>query len=297
MDVVTDKIRTLKPTITESTLRTYKSLLRTMFKSLRGLDEFDPLYLIRDTESVLHLLSNMNLNSRKTRLSALVVLCQAFGEDCSVYRQQMSKDLETWRNEELLQKRTPKQEENWLPWKRILDIRENLRKETLPLWSKEVLDQADLNKLMDYVILCLYTYIPPRRLMDWSEFKLVNYDDTVNYMTSKEFVFNSFKTKKSYGRQTVEIPSSLMTVLKKWRKVVLGRSEWLLFDTKGGKLSQPGLNQKLNKIFGKNLSVNMLRHIYITEVLLKDAPKLTDLEEAAREMGHSTDTQARYRKE
>lgn len=297
MDAVSAKIRELKPKLSESSLRSYKSILRTLFKALRGLDEFDPLYLIRDTESVLRLLHPMTINSRKTKLSALVVLCQAFGEDCSLYRDLMNKDIETVKKEELLQKRTEKQDENWLSWSKIIDLRETLRKETLPLWGKEPLSPGDLAKLMDFVIISLYTYIPPRRLLDWTEFKLVNYDDTVNYMTSREFVFNTYKTMKTYGRQTVEIPPSLMTILKKWRKTASARSEWLLFDTKGGKLSGAGLNQRLNKIFGRKLSVNMMRHIFISEVVLKDAPKLSEMEEVAEEMGHSVATQARYRKD
>jgi hypothetical protein len=42
----------------------------------------------------------------------------------------------------------------------------------------------------------------------------------------------------------------------------------------------------LNKIFSKGVSVNMLRHSYLTEKY-KDVPALNDMLTTAKQMGHS----------
>jgi hypothetical protein len=49
------------------------------------------------------------------------------------------------------------------------------------------------------------------------------------------------------------------------------------------------------KIFGKSLSVDMIRHIYITH-FLKQNPKLKEKMSLADLMGHSVETQNLYQK-
>jgi len=112
---------------------------------------------------------------------------------------------------------------------------------------------------------------------------------TDNYIKKDTFVFNNFKTKKSFGSQEVKINPVLLKYLKLWLKV--NPTEFLLFDTKFNSLSQPQMTFRLNSIFGKKISVNLLRHIYITDELGED---IQNLNEKARDMGHSTATQATY---
>ena len=45
----------------------------------------------------------------------------------------------------------------------------------------------------------------------------------------------------------------------------------------------------LNKIFGKEVSVNMLRHVYLSNYY-KGMPKLSNMEELAFSMGHNVQT-------
>jgi len=52
----------------------------------------------------------------------------------------------------------------------------------------------------------------------------------------------------------------------------------------------------LNAIFDKNISASMLRHIYVSDVTLKNMPKLSELEKVAHDMGHSTAEQMMYKK-
>jgi hypothetical protein len=70
----------------------------------------------------------------------------------------------------------------------------------------------------------------------------------------------------------------------------------VLFNGYGEKMAQPVLTKTINNIFGKKISASMLRHIYVSDVVLKDAPKISELDDIARDMGHSRDQQMLYKK-
>ena len=78
----------------------------------------------------------------------------------------------------------------------------------------------------------------------------------------KNFVFNNYKTSKTYGKQVVQIPVALKNIIKKW--ISINPTDYLLFDNKMNKLNSTTLIYKLNKIFGKKISVNALRHSYLS---------------------------------
>jgi integrase len=293
---VREKLLANRPNLSDSTLRTYLSAYRVLLRTLKT----DP----EDLESlfseplVLDVLDPLPINSRKTKLSALVNLCDAYGKPCESFRKKMLDDAQEVKEQLQTQEKNSKQEASWVSWPDVIKKREQLKKEVAPLWSKDEWSSGDLQRLQDYVIVSLYSYIPPRRLKDYSEALLYNYKtDQDNYFLEarKELVFNDFKTVSTFGKQVVEVPKELLTVLKKWKKIVSPSGPWLLRDSKNNKLSVSGLNQRINTIFGKKVGVNGLRHSYVSD-LLKDAPKLSDLKKSADAMGHSLDTQQEYRK-
>jgi hypothetical protein len=53
------------------------------------------------------------------------------------------------------------------------------------------------------------------------------------------------------------------------------------------------MTQRLNSIFGKKASINILRHSFITSKY-KDMPSLEDLQEEATAMGHSLKEHLEY---
>jgi len=122
--------------------------------------------------------------------------------------------------------------------------------------------------------------------------KIRNYDPKVdNYYKNSKFYFNKYKTSATYGLQILNVPKELNTLLKKWIK--LNSNDYMLYSTNGNKLSSPQINRILNEAFGKAISTNMLRHIYLTEQY-KNVPAIADMQELAREMGHSTNQAMEY---
>jgi hypothetical protein len=76
----------------------------------------------------------------------------------------------------------------------------------------------------------------------------------------------------------------LNVILKKWVKI--NANDYVLYSTNVNKLSSPQVTRILNKVFDKNVSSSMLRHIYLTNKY-KDIPALSKMQDIATEMGHS----------
>ena len=97
-------------------------------------------------------------------------------------------------------------------------------------------------------------------------------------------MFNTFKTSKQKGTQNIKIPKELKSILTKYIKLIGDKSDYLLFNNKYEKLSTPNFTLRLNKIFGKKVSVNMLRHIYLSE---KHRDNLAEMKNDFDQMGSS----------
>lgn len=296
---IPDRLLRNRPNLSPSTLKTYTSIIRNTYLKLvdgdtipRNIKTDDIIEFFDDNQQkILDLLKETPINKRKTILASLVALT---GKD--MYRKQMIEDADAYNEQMRKQRKTETQDKNWITQEDVLTVYRQLQKDTRHLFSKPKLSISELQRLQDYVILSVYVLIPPRRLMDYTAFKVRNIDENKdNFMRKNTFVFNVYKTKKKYGQQVVNIPIKLRNIVQRWTKK--HNNDYLLFGEKGLPIPPSRLTQKLNKIFGgKNISVNMLRHIYISDEVLKDVPALERLEEVAKDMGHSTDTQVLYKK-
>jgi hypothetical protein len=152
----------------------------------------------------------------------------------------------------------------------------------------------DDGKFIEFLLVAFLSGVimPPRRSVDYSEMMIRNYDPKVdNYYKAGKFYFNKYKTAKTYGLQTLDVPQQLNTLLKKWVK--LNSNDYMLYSTNDNKLSSPQINRILNEAFGKAISTNMLRHIYLTD-RYKDIPAIAKMEDLAQSMGHSVSTAMEY---
>lgn len=135
----------------------------------------------------------------------------------------------------------------------------------------------------------------PRRSLDWTEMKTKNYDpETDNYIDfeNRQFVFNKYKTSKKYGEQKTAIPSKLMKTINRWVRHN-PNNEYLLTAYSRTRVSVSRLTQLINKIFGKNISTSMLRHIFLTD-LYQDVPSIREMNQTADAMGHTREMALQY---
>jgi len=126
----------------------------------------------------------------------------------------------------------------------------------------------DLQQIQSFIILSLLggIFIPPRRSKDYVDFVIKDIDKGKNYIEKHKMYFNSYKTAKTYGCQIIDIPKPLQSIWKKWITITINPTKTLLFDINMNPLSSVKLNQRINKIFsGRKVSVNALRHSYLTD--------------------------------
>jgi hypothetical protein len=185
--------------------------------------------------------------------------------------------------------KTQKQKDNWLEWAEVLQIQKQLEND-LP---KKANNQKDYQKCLSYLVLSLYTKIPPRRVRDYHEMKVVNeYKDTMskdyNYLDvkNKKFIFNNYKTKGAYGTQEQDIPEDLFIILKKMSIPKEKKFEPidLILTYEGDKPAGNYITRLLNGVFKKNVSASLLRNIYVSNKL---GDTKNEAKELATEMGSS----------
>jgi len=289
MDQIKKTIAEKRPTLSKSSITTYGSILKNLYKKVFNDEEFN-LDKFNDPEATLEFLKDSPPNKRKTILSALVIIT-----DQKPYRDLMLEDVRSYNKEIDLQTKSETQKENWINGNDIGEIYSELKRDAEAIYKKKNPNSSDLQQIQNYIIMSLLggLYVPPRRSKDFVDFKIKNIDkEKDNFLEKNKLIFNSYKTAKTYGQQVVDIPKELKSILTKWIK--LNPTEHLLFDVNMNKLSSVKLNQRLNKIFDKKVGVNNLRHSYLTDKYAKTSEENKKLEKDMSAMGSSKDMATNY---
>lgn len=256
-------IKDKRPNLSESSVTTYASILRSLYKKVFGDTSGGSMDFSKygEVDKILDHLKDLPPNRRKTILSALVIVTND-----KRYRDLMLEDVRDYNKEIAKQEKSDTQEENWVTQDEVKAMFNEMKRNAGLIYKKSNITPSDLQVLQNFVILALFTLVPPRRSKDYTDFRIRgNIDkDKDNYIERGKMVFNSYKTAKTYGRQEVAIPRELSTILTKWIKT--NPTNYLLFDTNMNPLTSVKLNQRFNRIFdGKKIAVNALRHSYLTD--------------------------------
>lgn len=288
-------IKKNKPDLGENSVKVYTTTLATLGVALGWTN---PNFFSTKFKEVITHLKTQTAQRAKQICSALISYVKD-KKALKAYKDFILEAAEACRQKESKQEKSQAQEENWESWADIMKTYEQLKKEAYPLFTKEKPTPANLKTMRDFVILSFYTLIPPRRIQDLIDFKTKNINtDKDNYWDKEkhELVYNSYKTAKNYGQQRVDAPKELEDIFEHWIPIADEFSDYMVFNGYGEKMAQPVLTKTINSIFGKKISASMLRHIYISDVVLKDQPKLTDLQQVAADMGQSVGQQQLYKK-
>ena len=154
--------------------------------------------------------------------------------------------------------------------------------------KKKKISDDQLQQLHDLVIVSLYTLLPPRRNIDYSEMIVAapTEDKTKNFYHSGKFVFNIYKTKGTYNQQVVDIPEDLNTILKLWIKLKPKGNEYLLVNLQtNAKYKPTEITKLLKQVFqNEHLGVSVLRNVFLSE---KYSDVISKLKKDAEQMGTS----------
>ena len=285
-EIIEDKIKEKRPNLNSSSLKTYVSILFNLHKKLDP--DGETLDWFNDDVKILDFLKEKTPQTRKTVLSALFVLT---GNEN--YQKLMIDDCKHTNEMYKSQKKSQKEEENWMSSAEIKEVYDDLYQRVNLMFSQKLI--ADYTTINNYILLgCLggISGIAPRRSKDYTEMKIKNYTNQDNFYKAGKFYFNVYKTAKEYGEQIIDVKQKapeFFKILNKWVKI--NPTEYLLFSSNQQKLTSPQITRMLNKLLGKNVSSSMLRHIYLTE---KFGDIQDEMENTAKEMAHSKSTQAEY---
>jgi hypothetical protein len=200
--------------------------------------------------------------------------------------------------------KTKKQSENWISWEGVIEKRNELEELTKTFGHR--LTRRQFHVLQQYMTLSLYTMVPPRRIIDYLKMFIVRkYNPEKhqkhNYLSLEDnkFIFNLYKTSKTYGRQELEFGEDLKKVIDLYLKYYpsgwgkRSDNEPLFVDYFGEKLTlNNSVTRIINRIFSpKKISVSMLRHIYLSD---KYGEEKEAMSKDAEAMGHSVSEQREY---
>lgn len=222
--------------------------------------------------------------------------------------------------------KTDSQKENWTDWQSVEAKKYEL--------INKAIDTQNWDDILNAFVLMLYTDFEPRRNQDYLDMYIVrrklipfkkyrhSLDKNKNYLmlnpsgsqwdyhtselnTKPEpptdggyyFVFNKFKTAKTFGSQGFNVPNDIAVFFHKlylnhYPAKKTGKELPLLVDKNGKRLSSVNaITRILNKIFDKKIGASMLRHIYLTH---KYGETYKERELVSNKMGHTIGTQHKY---
>ena len=181
----------------------------------------------------------------------------------------------------------------WIDWPDVIALRERMY---------PTIDS--LQAFQDYVILCLYTYLPPMRA-DFTPMVLVrdmaDVPEGANALVIEPrrmtFVFQEYKTASRYGRKEIKVPKPLEVVLRTWTEMM--PTECLLSNLDGSPMDPRQLSAAVIRIFerhtGRKTGINILRHSFISHLRRGETP-FREQKRIADLMGHSVGMGVLYRR-
>lgn len=280
------------PAIAPSTKRRYEFALQAITK---GIGKFIADVTIDDTvKYVLEGVKNKkgedaSLNTKRLYLSALAYNAkddaerQRYKEEIAKIRPSADEEVE---NQSLSAELSAK----YMDWKDVMKCQEK---------AKEMYEAGTMN-LNDYLLICLYTLQAPVRA-DYSEMRVVkslnstkndtNYAElTENYVW---FEFRHYKTAKTYGIVGLPANPTVAELIRKKKSTCFAKVCYV------SSLARDKLTQRLSELFvkcgGKPITINLLRHSYITQ-FYKDYPNpsIELKKQLAKKMLHSRFVQEVY---
>lgn len=265
----------IKDTIKDSSKKLYQSNL----KRLNDNEEPQDYNFLKNTTKILDKIQHLKDNTKRTYLISIVSVLKdqpKFKKPFDIYYQKM---MEYNKNLKTNTTKSETQKENWMEQEEIKKLWETQKADVSALIKgKRKLTETEFEQLTHYLVLSLYVLIPPRRndylkmlvLLEPADLKPeYNYLDVKN----KQFIFQNYKTNKTYGSVTVDIPKELMDVITLYLKFRKDKKNEMPFLIKSDGTPFESINavtRILNKIFKKKISVSLLRNIYLTDKYSKE---------------------------
>ena len=199
--------------------------------------------------------------------------------------------------------KTEKDKENWIDIQEMIQIIDNHHENYLD-------NLYNVNEFQNYLLLNLLVRQSPVRLCNYLNC-LISYSDNFDNLDNDynhiivnnntyTFIFNKYKTANKYGKQIQFIEDEKINeLLDYYFSFYIDNNKYFFENSKSKEITNSRLTEGLNsitkKLFDKKLSVDLIRHIYITN-FLEGNPTLKSKMILAQEMHHSILLQNKYEK-
>lgn len=250
-----------KRMITEKTEDAYWRAIRRIKRGL-GLpeDDGDTDFLL-DYDNVHHWIEELKLSnsSKKTYYIAIHHTIENLKDpQFSVVGKQYDTDMMAFIKK--TQRPAKKTNRDKITWAEVSAVRNSLEKKAA---------KDPRNFLLDYVILCMYTYLPPSRC-EYVRMKIFRGETTEksNYILLKQ----RSGVVVYADNVTIKMPLPLVKVLHQWAE--FNKFEYLFVKIDGKPMLKNTLSQRILSIFqrecNKKLGINAIRKAYISSVRNED---------------------------
>lgn len=273
------------------------------------------LSFLKDKNKIIEMIKDKKPNTQRSYLISIVSVLKyynnpQFSKIYEYYYDKMMSMNKELKNEESQNIKTETQQKNWITKEEIDDKLKSLENEVKTYKQKDI-NEKKYNKVLQMIILSLYTLQAPRRNADYQFMIVVKdkpNDDPINFLVydKNEFWFRKFKTSKTELKDKneliIDINDKLMKNINlyfqfhpliKNKKIQNYKEEVpFLVDFQGEPLLRVNsITYILNKIFGKNIGSSLLRHMYLSH---KYGDDLQEMKKDAIEMSHGLQMQKDY---
>lgn len=192
----------------------------------------------------------------------------------------IDKKIKEYNDETAYATPTEKEQKNKIDKSYIIKIRDQYKKKL-----SDTFTSSDTY----YLLLCLYTYLPPLRSEDYYN-TIIKDDDTdeVNDnfydLDKKQLILNKYKTMKTHGKRTIDVPDELHDIIKAFHEK--SGSNLLICNGAKNKFNAISMNIAFGRCLKKKVSSGMLRKCHISSNI-DTGMSAQDRKNEARIMGHT----------
>jgi len=280
----------VKP-LSENTIKTYNSCLKRLDEEI---DDFD---YQENPKKVINYIKTKypNLSSTKTYLCSVMYRVKDKSKKAyDEYKAFMDSLRPVIHKEQTNQLLTKEKEDDYIKW------------DTLKKCGRDAINMYNQGKLLysDALVCVLYTEQVPVRA-DYSNMVFIKdirkaSDTTKNYcllrVRNPVFIFNEYKTSKSYGKVVIKMKPFTYNVLRERYQEQIDNGDNYIFS----EADQTNFSRKVKQAFkkvlnnGKEPTINTIRHSFLTS-FLKTNPTIREKEKISQLMMNDLIQQERYK--
>lgn len=300
IESIKDKGEKRNKPISDSSIKLY-------IRNLQKLNDNKPLKnltFLKDNNAITQKLEEYKPNTKRSYLISIVSSLATEPSLKKLYEKyfKMMVDLSGEIRKTPSEEMNEQQKQNWIEWDEVMKVYNELKTKVEGL-PKKIKTEEQYNTVLNFLILSLYTLVPPRRNVDYQKMVITKgiFEDRTDVnildLQKKQFIFNIYKTSKTHGKTIIDIPNDLMEVIELYVKVhplAKGKKYEVPFlvNFEGNPIVNiNSITYRLNNIFKKRIGSSMMRHIFVSH---KFGDKHQEQKNIANMMGHSQETNTDY---